>query len=177
MILANFVPPNPLPPDYPNYPVALPQPPDVSPGWVERIILPDQAAGLASFNLVAVGGENWAQLEQLKLQFSTDATVANRLVEVRYMDSIQGGRVIYSAITEINQAANTIADVCFAVEETTLTVIAQNHFRVRIPYLKCAPGWLIRVQLNNVQVGDQCTGIFAMVRKWSSKRLPALAGL
>jgi hypothetical protein len=130
--------------------------------FLKTVVVVAPAAG-AELNISPRGGEMWRVLS-LVFSLATDANVANRGVRLTVDD---GTSVHWCAIAPTLQAASlTTRYGVYAGAGREATSADTTTFPLGDGGQWLLGGWRLRTDTNNIQAGDQYTGIVALVEEY-----------
>lgn len=147
-------------------------PPGYAVGWLERVLIPNPAAG-AAFTYVG-DGRYVERLISVRFTLATSAVVANRFPVMRLLDAT--GRIVMGV-----WAGGTVA------ASTTLAVNLAREFSLQSNYggaevfgpmvdLVTPPGYSWQLVVQNEDVGDQVSTITLLVQRFPTDTAEILAG-
>lgn len=122
------------------------------------------AAG-ANFS-VAVPGEFEQALLSITFQLVTDATAANRFVELVYTDG--NNKTFYRSGLPGAVTASTTATFCFAVHPQSGAANTGNQVYAPLAPLVLVPPNTIGITVTNIQATDQLSAIVMRVARFQS---------
>lgn len=108
------------------------------------------AAG-AEVSVTVPAGEVW-EVQSVQFALQTDATVANRRVNIRVDD---GASIFATAVANVDQAASATVTYIAGVGGIDYTAVRDGKLSIGLPTpLLLGPGWRIRTTTTNLQAGD-----------------------
>ena len=129
--------------------------------YPERVQTVQPGAGLE--NVITVGGIRRAELVSVQVSLTTGLVLANRLLTIVITD--QWDREVLTIPTAVVQVANTVRAYKFITAGEFYTV--SGYVAARVPANTLMdPGWRISSLTENLQEGDQYSGMIVWLRRY-----------
>lgn len=128
----------------------------------DHVLVPQPAVGLGA--VFPLDSRWWWRFRSVRLLLSTSAVVANRFVTVDITDA-EGNAWVRNPAPAVQAAGVANQEYNFADRSFTLSGIAGQPMFSDLLKLWIPPGWQLRVNVANIDAGDQLAGIRLYVDK------------
>lgn len=129
-----------------------------------QVITPANPAAGANLIYTLPAGYRY-QIMAVRMIYASDANVANRNLILQITDAVPN--TLWEVMNLLNHAASTTTNYTFSDHGYSHTAFLASRMIAAIPVrMTLRAGWIIRTLINNVQVGDQLSGIAITLHQW-----------
>lgn len=126
-----------------------------------------QSDGTAGSNVSqSITGDTRKHILHVQCTLTTDSNAANRYLKIR---AAQGGNHMYSNYVSAAQTASTAIEYHFDIGCGSPYQIgsASAYMLPLNPWFIVEPAWAFQINVDNIQAGDQVTGILLTFGRWA----------
>jgi hypothetical protein len=142
-----------MPDDYADIWQQLTPPVGFGRGFMERVIIPQPAAG-QGFSVRTVPNDAWEVPLLVNANFTTSAVVANRFASFKMIDP--DGTVYWNGATANTVVASSTVQM-FGAQNVAQVLSAAGGSRFEIPGIVLPSGWSYGFSISSLDVADQLT--------------------